>query len=82
VQLIKAIYSRLTIELGEESFQPNVGVAQGSLISPYLFNIYSEGLLEDLEKEGWRARDLYGFADDHIIRCSSLNQTGGSCESS
>jgi len=74
VQLLQALYSRMTIELREEKFQSNVGVAQGSLISPYLFNIYAEGLLESLESEDWRARDLYGFADDHLVRNSSLPQ--------
>ena len=74
IQLLKAIYSRVTIELGDERFQPNVGVAQGSLISPFLFNIYAEGLLDDLTDEGWRERDLYGFADDHLVRSGSLLQ--------
>ncbi len=41
IQLIKALYSRNKIKIGDESFTPNVGVAQGSLISPrvvqYLF---------------------------------------------
>jgi len=35
VDLIKAIYSRTRIKLGEESFTPNVGVAQGSILSPH-----------------------------------------------
>ena len=39
VQLIQAIYSRTVICLGKEEFRPNVGVAQGSVISPSLFNI-------------------------------------------
>ncbi len=67
IQLLRAIYARNTIELGAESFKPNVGVAQGSIISPYLFNIYSEELLLSLEQEGWRTQELYGFADDHLI---------------
>ncbi len=41
IQLIKAIYSRSRLYLGKESLQPNVGVAQGSVISPALFNIYA-----------------------------------------
>ena len=39
IQLIKAIYSRIKIKIGKETFTPNVEVAQGSVISPALFNI-------------------------------------------
>jgi len=74
VQLSKAIYSRNTIELGEESFKPNVGVAQGSIVSPYLFNVYAEDMLLGLEKEGWRGDDLYGYADDHLVVSGSIIQ--------
>ena len=51
---MRAIYSRNRIVLGDESFQPNVGnvgVVQGSIVSPYLFNIYAEDLLNDLHDE-------------------------------
>ena len=51
-----------------------MGVAQGSLVSPFLFNIYAEGPLDDLYDEGWRIKDLYGFADDHLVRNGSLLQ--------
>ena len=53
VQLIQAIYSRTVICLGKEEFRPNVGVAQGSVISPSLFNIYAESLLKELQLSGW-----------------------------
>ena len=67
IQLIQAIYSRTTICLGKDSFQPNIGVAQGSVISPVLFNIYAESLLKDLQEKGWGINDLLGFADDHLV---------------
>ena len=47
IQFQKAIYSRLKIKLGNQFFKPNVGVAQGSVISPAMFNIYSEELLSN-----------------------------------
>jgi len=69
IQLIKAVYSRTVVSLGNEKFLPNVGVAQGSGISPCLFNIYAELLLVELQMNGWRIDDLLGFADDYIILC-------------
>jgi len=74
VQLLMAIYSRNSIELGDQTFQPNVGLAQGSIISPFLFNVYSESLLTSLESNGWKAQDLYAFADDHLTVNDSLNK--------
>ena len=52
IQLIKAIYSRIKIKIGNETFTPNVGVAQGSVISPALFNIYAEDLYKKLIQNG------------------------------
>lgn len=52
IQLLRAIYCRTSIELGNESLRPNVGVAQGSIISPYLFNVYAEDMLLALQADG------------------------------
>ena len=75
IGLIKALYSRAKIRLGDEAFTPNIGVAQGSLISPGLFNIYCEDLYCKLEENvGIHMEDLMGYADDMLIICSSLAQ--------
>jgi len=74
MQLLEAIYCRTQIELGKECMRPNVGVAQGSIISPYLFNVYAEEMLIKLQEEGWGINQLYGFADDHLILSSSQSQ--------
>ena len=74
IQLIRAIYSRMRIEMGKEGFRPNIGLAQGSVISPALFNIYAESMLIELEKHGWQVEDLLAYADDHLIICTSLEQ--------
>ena len=71
IQLIKAIYSRIKIKIGNETFTPNVGVAQGSVISPALFNIYAEYLYDNLSKMGVAPEDQMGYADDLFILCYS-----------
>ncbi len=73
IQLIRAIYSRTKITLGNEVMQPNVGVAQGSVISPALFNIFAESLLNELQESGYNINDILAFADDHLI----MNLTKG-----
>jgi len=72
VQLLKAIYSRLTIKIGDEKTKCNIGVAQGSMISPALFDIYSEELISRLIDAGFSFEDILAYADDHLIICDSL----------
>jgi len=74
-QLIKALYSRTKIRLGNETITPNQGVTQGSVLSPALFNIYSEELFQILEaQENVNFEDLLGYADDICVICDSLSQ--------
>ena len=75
IQMIKAVYSRSRIRLGEYSFTPNIGVAQGSVISPALFNIYCEDLYEDVRDQATVSEeDMLGYADDLLILVTNLNQ--------
>jgi hypothetical protein len=75
IQLIQAIYSRNRIRLGKETLTPNIGLAQGSVISPALFNIYCEELYEKINVEAdVPLEDLLGYADDLLILCSSQEQ--------
>ena len=68
----KAIYSRIKIQSGSNSFSPNCGVAQGSLVSPAFFNVYTEPLYWELNKI-FPLDDIYGYADDLLILCDSLS---------
>ena len=58
VDFLKALYSRNIIKLGKHSFKPKIGVAQGSIISPALFDIYSEDLLKKIEEKGVNREDI------------------------
>jgi len=46
------------IKRGDESFIPNVGVTQGSVILPTLFNLYCEELKTLIEEEGVSIEDI------------------------
>ena len=74
IEYLKALYSRNRIKLGEYSFTPNIGVAQGSIISPALFDIYIEDLLKKIENLGVNIEDIFAYADDVLILCSSLDE--------
>ncbi len=74
IDLIRTLYSRQTISIGDHEFTPNCGVAPGSLISPGLFNIYVEPLYQKIEKEGISGEGILAYADDLLIICSSLEQ--------
>jgi len=75
VQLLKALYSRILITLGGITVKPNQGVAQGSTISPALFNIYTEGLLKLIEQDGYaNMEDILAYADDLLIICDDIPQ--------
>jgi len=72
IEYIKALYSRNKIRLGEHVCVPNIGVAQGSIISPALFNIYLEDLLKKIEVQGVNMEDILAYADDVLVLCTSL----------
>ena len=74
-QLIRALYSRMKIRLGNEVLLPKQGVTQGSLISPALFDIYEESLLQTIENETKISEeDILAYADDIMVICDSVDQ--------
>lgn len=68
VQYLQSLYSKLSIHAGRHQMRPNIGVFQGLIISPALFNIYLEPLLNLLtEREGLPMEDVLAYADDLLI---------------
>lgn len=68
IEFIRAMFSRNSIRLGKHSFKPNIGVSQGSLLSPALFDIYIEDLFKELVQKGLCSVDnIIAYADDVLI---------------
>jgi len=75
IDFVRAIYSRNRIKLGRFEIRPNVGVAQGSLISPSLFDIYIEGLLKGIVEQGYTDSDrVLAYADDLLVFVRGYNK--------
>ena len=72
IEFIEQIYARLRIRVGKHIIRPNRDVAQGSIISPALFNIFIEDLSYELQdKAGISLEDLLFYADDLLTLCIS-----------
>jgi hypothetical protein len=66
VELIIKLHNNYTIQVGTHSMEAEMGLQQGSILSPVLFNIYLDEALKSSEKleEVRRRGDLLGFADE------------------
>jgi hypothetical protein len=67
LKYLKQIYARLRIRSGKTILQYNRGVAQGSILSPALFNIYIEDLIQDIYRTGIENADILFYADDLAV---------------
>ena len=73
----RSIYDKLIIQSDVSHCRPNLGVAQGSVISPFLFDIYTEPLFWELNKV-ISLQDIFGYADDILVLCEDIG-TLNSC---
>jgi len=75
VCFLEQLYVRYRIKLGNAYLKTNKGVAQGSVISPALFNIFIEDLSQKLEeKAGISMEDRLYYADDILLLTTSTEQ--------
>ena len=73
INAIKIIYSNAKIKISsnDEYININNDVLQGILLSPILFNIYVNDLIEDLD---YIAFEILAYADDLCVLCQDKNE--------
>ena len=67
------LHNNSSIQIGSYSMSAEMGLPQGSILSPFLFNVYLEEALKSSTKleEVRRRGDLLAFADDMLVMSNS-----------
>jgi hypothetical protein len=75
IQYLEALYSRYRIRVGNKFIEYNKGVAQGSILSPSLFNIFIEDLVDEISATLMiQIEDILLYADDILVLCNTVDQ--------
>ena len=77
VKLIKNILKDFTLHYNNEIIIPKRGLVQGSVLSPLIFNLFINDLLNEFEANKITA---LGYADDIVCICENNEQIQLSCE--
>ena len=69
---LKLLYSKAKLKISNDSENINVnnGVLQGSIISPMLFDLYINDLINELDKNSF---EVLAYADDLCVLCDGRN---------
>lgn len=71
--MLKFLHNKLRIGFNNNFTSTKRGLIQGSIISPYLFNIYFEEILIKLKNEV--GVTIYAYADDLLFIADNLDDT-------
>ena len=74
IAFLEQLYARYRIKLGGSRLRCNKGVAQGSVISPSLFDIYIEDLSLEILNTSVHSKDILYYDDDVLILCTTPTQ--------
>ena len=70
------MYQHSQVVIGKHSFSANLGVVQGGVLSPLLFNVYLEEALGSTQKlrKMVNRGDTLAFGDDMLILTNSKSE--------
>ena len=71
--MLKFLHNKLRIGFNNNFTSTKRGLIQGSIISPYLFNIYFEDILIKLKEE--TGVTIYAYADDLLFIADNIEDT-------